>query len=178
MKRKIFALIAGTMLAASIGQAAPLADIQQGETNIGYDHYDLNHDISSDGFYLEHALSDKFILGVDRNNYSDSFFTATDIYAQYKLDPNIRLIAGNRNYSDRNNGDTNQFFYGVGATVNLAPKLDAYASVTTGSIATEWQTGVSYNLDKQTAVQVGYKSYKEDNQSTIDGIGFGINHKF
>jgi hypothetical protein len=173
MNRKILALIAGTMLATSIGQAAPLADIQEGETNIGYDHYDLGSNLHSDGFYLEHALSDKFILGVDRNNYSDSFYSTTDIYGQYKIDPNFRLIAGNKSYSD-----TNEFFYGIGATVNLAPKLDGYASVTTGNIATEMQVGINYKLDEQTGLQVGYKSYKEDPLSTKDGIGFGINHKF
>lgn len=173
MKRKIFTLIAGTMLVASIGQAAPLTDLQNGETNIGYNHYDLNSGIHSDGFYLEHALSDKFILGVDRNNYNDSFYSTTDIYGQYKLDPNFRLIAGNKSYDS-----TNEFFYGIGATVNLAPKLDGYASVTTGNIATEMQVGVNYKLDNQTGLQVGYKSYKEDPLSTKDGIGFGINHKF
>jgi hypothetical protein len=173
MKRKIFTLIAGTMLVASIGQAAPLADLQQGETNIGYDHYNLNSNLNSDGFYLEGALSDRFILGVDRNNYNDAFYSATDIYGQYKIDPNIRLIAGNRSYDN-----TNEFFYGVGATVNLAPRLDGYASVTTGDIATEWQAGVNYKIDNQTGLQVGYKSYKEDPLSTKDGLGFGINHKF
>lgn len=176
MKRKIFALIAGTMLATSIGHAAPLTDLQQGETNIGYSHYNLSSDINLDSFYLENAVSDKLILGVERNNYSNLYANqqTTDLYAQYKIDSNIRLIAGNRNYS----GDFNKLFYGIGATANFTPKLDGYASVTTNSIATEWQTGVNYKLDNQTGLQLGYKSYKEDNSSAIDGIGFGINHKF
>lgn len=179
MKKKILTIIAGTMFATSIGFAAPITELHEGETNVGYSHYNLDingHNVKSDSFYLENAISDKFILGIERNGYAFPYpdSAMTDVYAHYKVDPNIRFIVGNRNYSE----GTDKFFYGVGANVNLAPKIDGYMSVTASNIATEWQTGVTYKMNDQTSLQLGYKSYKEDYASTLDGIGFGINCKF
>lgn len=175
MKKKILTIVAGTMLAASTAFAAPITDLQEGQTTIGYNHYNLSHDVKDDSFYLENAISPKFVLGIERNSlsgYGDG--DMTDVYVQYKLDHNFRLIAGNRDYSE----GSDKFFYGIGANVNLAPKLDGYIQVTNSNIATEWQTGVNLNMDGQNSLHLGYKSYKQDYQSTIDGIGFGISHKF
>ncbi|VBB09082.1 Hypothetical protein LUCI_4368 [Lucifera butyrica] len=172
MNKKILTILAGSMLFATTAFAAPITDLQQGETAIGYNHYDLSHSTSDDSFYLENAVSPQFILGVERNGYTD--FHTTDIYAQYKLDPNVRLIAGNRDYSD----DNSQFFYGIGANVNLSNNLDGYVSVTTSSSATEWQTGLNFKMNSQTSLNLGYKSLKRDYYPTYDGLGFGINYKF
>lgn len=179
MKKKVLTILTGTMLAASVGLAAPINDLQQSETAVGYNHYNLDvdgTDIDDDSFYLESALSDKFILGIERNSYSYSGpdFHTTDIYAQYKLDPNIRLIVGNRDYSDA----SDKIFYGIGATTALAPRLDGYASVTTSSSATDWQVGAAYKLNSQASLNLGYKSYKEDGYSRADGVGFGVNYSF
>ncbi|KYZ75468.1 hypothetical protein AXX12_12170 [Anaerosporomusa subterranea] len=179
MKKKVLTILTGTMLAASVSFAAPINDLQQNETTIGYNHYNLDAsgvDIDNDSFYLENAVSDKFILGIERNAYSypGPDFNTTDIYAHYKLDPNLRLIVGNRNYSD----GPNKMFYGIGASTALAPRIDGYASVTTSSIATDWQVGAAYKLNSQTALHLGYKSYKEDGASRADGLGFGVNYTF
>ena len=175
MKKKILTVLAGTMLVSSVSFAAPITDLQKSETSVGYNHYNLN-DLDNDSFYLENAVSNKVVLGLESNSYSAGGFSdhTTDIYAQYKLDPNVRLIVGNRDYSD----GPNKMFYGVGVNANLSPKVDGYASVTTSSIATEWQTGLEYSLDKQTALHLGYKSNKQDGFSRADGIGFGANYKF
>ena len=179
MNKKILALLAGTMLATSVGYAAPVTELPEGQTNIGYDHYNLNHGFKDDNFYLEHALSPKYTLGLEQNDYSVNGFDArhTDITVNYNLEKNVHLMVGDRSYS----GDvdhSSKFLYGIGGTVNLAPKLDGYASVAATNQSTDWQTGLSYSLDGQTALHLGYKSYKEDGSSTVDGIGFGINHKF
>ncbi|HWR09883.1 hypothetical protein [Sporomusa sp.] len=178
MNKKILTILTGTMLTASVSLAAPLTDLQQGDTTLGYNHYNLSVsgvDLNNDSFYLENAISDKVILGLERNSYaySGSSDKTTDIYAHYKLDPNFRLIVGNRDYSDGS-----EVFYGIGANTHLGPKVDGYASVTTSSIATEWQTGVTYQLNNQAALHLGYKSYKEDDLATADGVGFGVNYKF
>lgn len=179
MKKKILALMASTMLATSIGYAAPITDLAPGETTVGYNHYNLDqygHSIDNDSFYLENALSDKFNVGIERNGYSSQYngWHTTDVYAHYKLDNNVRLIVGDRNYSD----SSDKFFYGIGGNMSLAPKLDGYASVTTSSVETSWQTGVNYKMDGKTALHFGYKSDKYDGSSAQDGFGFGINHKF
>lgn len=179
MKKKILTVLAGTMLVSSVSFAAPITDLQKNETSVGYNHYNLDiagHDLNDDSFYLENGVADKLVLGLEANSYSagGSSDHTTDIYAQYKLDPNVRLIVGNRNYSD----GPNKMFYGVGVNANLSSNVDGYASVTTSSIATEWQTGLEYSLNKQTALHLGYKSYKEDGLARADGLGFGASYKF
>lgn len=179
MKKKLLALLAGTMLAANVSYAAPITNLEEGQTNIGYDHYNLNHSFSDDNFYLEHAVSPKFTLGLEQNSYSrDNFdFQHTDITAHYKLDKNVHLIVGDRSYGgDIDN--SNRFLYGIGANVNVAPKLDGYASVVQTNISTDWQAGLAYKLNNQAALHLGYKSYKEDGSSTIDGVGFGVDYTF
>ncbi|MDF2570331.1 MAG: hypothetical protein K0R55_1935 [Sporomusa sp.] len=179
MKKKILTLLTGTMLVASVGMAAPLTDLQKGETNIGYNHYNLDAsgpDYDNDSFYLEHAVGSKVIVGLEKNTYAaygDSI-KSTDIYAHYKLDPNVRLILGNRDY----NGGDSKVFYGIGASTNLAPKLDGYASVITNSDETEWTTGLAYKLTNKTNLHLGYKSNKLDGAPRADGLGFGVNYKF
>ncbi|MCE5285429.1 MAG: hypothetical protein LLG02_06245 [Pelosinus sp.] len=177
MKKKLLALAIGTMLAASsTAFAAPLTNVEEGQTSIGYNHYNLSHDLKDDAFHIEHGLSSKFNIGVERNGYSQNGGDAhsTDVYVQYKLDPNVRLTLGNR---DNSNTDSNKIFYGIGATVNLSSKVDGYAAVTTNSDETDWQAGINYNLDNKTALHLGYKSIKPDGGTTYDGIGFGVSTK-
>ncbi|MBP2649816.1 MAG: hypothetical protein H6Q74_641 [Firmicutes bacterium] len=178
MKKKVLVLITGAMLASSVGFAAPLSDSAQGETTIGYNYYGLSHNTDNNSFYVEGAISDKLTLGIERNNNSSgngNDWNTTDIYAQYKLDPNVRLIIGDRDYDYT---DNNKVFYGVGLTTNLAPKLDGYASVITNNYTTEWQAGVNYALANNVSLNVGYKSNKDDNYDTYDGVGIGLNCKF
>lgn len=179
MKKMIFAIVAGTMLSASISFAAPITDLQQTETTIGYNHYNLKANgqkINDDSVYFESGVAERFILGIERNSHSipGADAKATDVYAQYKLDPNIRLIVGNRDYSD----GPNKMFFGIGASKALTSRVDAYTSVTSSNIATEWQAGAVYKLNSQTALHLGYKSYKEDYAPRADGIGFGVNYTF
>jgi len=178
MKTKILALITGSMLASSIGFAAPISDASPGQTTVGYNHYSLSHSTDNDNFYLENALSDKFTVGIEQNNNSagNADWKTTDVYAQYKVEPNIRLILGNRNYDYGN--VSNKVFYGVGVNTTLAPKLDGYASVITNSTTTEWQTGVNYALSNKVGVNVNYKSNKDKNDVTYNGLGVGVNYKF
>jgi hypothetical protein len=175
MKKQLFALAIGTMLAASsTAFAAPLTNVENGQTSIGYDHYNLSHDLKDDAFHIEHGVSNKFNIGVERNGYSQNSADghSTDIYAEYKLDPNVRLIVGNRD-----NSDHSKMFYGIGAQVNLSPKVDGYAAVNTNSDETQWQAGINYNMDGKTALHLGYKSINPDGGTTFNGIGFGANTK-
>ena len=178
MKIKILALVIGSLVTSSIGFAAPLSNLAAGETAIGYNYYNMSHDADNNDYYLEGSLSDKFTVGVERNNYSahSADWNTTDIYAHYKIAPNVQLILGNRDYDYGNQSD--KVFYGVGMTTNLAPKLDGYASVITSSNTTEWQVGVNYALSNQLGLNVNYKSNKDDHYVTYDGVGVGLNYKF
>ncbi|WP_094603242.1 hypothetical protein SPSIL_011860 [Sporomusa silvacetica DSM 10669] len=177
MNKKILTIIAATMLTASTAFAAPITDLQDGQTVVGYNYYYLDSNKQKDhSFYLEHALAPKVVLGFEVNMLPPDFPDGDtfDAYVQYKLDNHVRLIAGNRNYTE----GTDRLFCGIGANVKLTRKLDGYLSATHSDFANEWQAGVQLNMDYQTSLHVGYKSYKQDNLSTIDGIGIGFSHKF
>lgn len=177
MKKKILTIVAGLTLASNIGLAAPLNSLATGETAIGYNYYNLSHSTDNSSYYLENAVSDKFTLGVERNNNSDALGTkwnTTDIYAQYKLDPNIRLIVGNRDYDY----SSSKMYVGVGVNTNLAPRLDGYASVITSSYTTEWQAGVNYAVSDKVSLNAAYKNNKDNGYATYDGLGVGLNYKF
>lgn len=179
MKKTILALVAGSMMASSVGFAAPINNLEPGEVIAGYSHYGMAHDTNNDSFYAEGANSDKFTMGVEHNNYSDSgngSWNTTDIYAQYKLDPNFRLILGDRSYDYGD--ESSKIIYGIGVTTNLGPKMDGYASVIGNSITTEWQAGVKFAVSDNVSVNVGYKSNKDNGYLTYDGVGAGINYKF
>lgn len=177
MTKKILPIMLGTLLTASITYAAPTATVEQGQTSLDYAHYNFNHEQRNDSFAIEHGLSANLALGVEHNNYSNNQdFNTTDITLQYKLDKNIYLLAGNRTYSD--NSFSDRFVYGIGASVNLAPQLDGYASYTGTSVSNESQFGILYKVNSQTALNVGYKSYKDDFSPTFDGIGFGVKYSF
>jgi len=183
MKRKMLALLTGSMLISSVGFAAPITESMTGETTVGYNHYNMsyghNNNADNDSVYLENAVSDKFTLGVEHNSNTDDYnatWNTTDIYAQYKVDQNVRLIVGNRNYDY--GIQTNRMFYGIGVTENLGPKLDGYASVIGNDYTSEWQAGVNYALSDKTAINVNYKSNKDDYYPTYEGLGIGINCKF
>lgn len=179
MNKKILTIMVGTMLAANIASAAPITELGDGQTNVGYNHYNLDlngNSVKDDSFYLEHGFSDKVIAGVEKNGYAipgGGDAHTTDLYVHYKLDPTVRLIVGDRNYS----GGSDKVFFGLGANVNLAPKLDGYASVITNNTETEWQVGATYKMDNQASLNLGYKSSKQDHTSALSGIGFGINYK-
>lgn len=175
MKKKILTALTGAMFVTGVAMAAPITDLEKGESVIGYNHYNLDisgYSVDDDSFSLEHGIADKVIVGVERNSFDGA--KATDLYAHYKLDPNIRLIVGNR---DIDYGPS-KMFVGIGGKTSLAPKVDGYASVTTSSIATEWQAGLAYKLNEQANLNLGYKSLKEDGTPTADGLGFGVGIKF
>lgn len=117
MKKKVLAGLVGTMLVSSIGFAAPVVELNKGETTIGYSHsnFDLTvngdsdlGDLKANGYYVQHGLTDKITLGfeknkgkysctdgVDSNTINISF---NDIYATYKVAKNAQILLGNRAY--------------------------------------------------------------------------------
>jgi opacity protein-like surface antigen len=120
MKKTLLTLAVTVALTSSVAMAAPLTDLQKGNSAAGYLYW--NPDITSkayghsydagnvhaNGAYAETAVSDKVIVGIETisgssnknisgmNIKEDTRFT--DLTVQYKIDNNFRVIAGNRNY--------------------------------------------------------------------------------
>ena len=197
MKKVLLTLSALTLM-TSIAMAAPVTDLQKGESLVGYSYwnpsvtvnpYDLGK-TNSNGFYAGTAIDDKFIIGVETvkgskttNNISmDTQFT--DISLNYKLNKNVQLIIGDRSYDTTASAlgytvsqSTNKFFYGVAETSEIGKNTSAYVSVIHSNIADDWQVGANYNFSKNAAFNVNYRSYTED-WGSLKGPGTGVSYKF
>jgi len=180
MKKMLVGFVGTMMISSLCLAAAPVTDLNKGETVVGYSFsnfevYDI--DLDTDGFYLEHGIADKFILGVDRNEIENAL-KITDIYAKYKLDNNVSLTAGNREYSALGLSES-KFTYGIEGSTVLADKIVGYAALKHNNLETEWKLGATYALADQVNLDLNYASKDFDGtDEKIKGIGFGINYKF
>ena len=197
--KKCLMVIAASLALSGVAMAAPVTNIEKGETNAGYIYWNPQVEYNSldlgstnaNGFFVETALSDKVIAGVETIKGKISGGTAsmdarfTDVTLQYKLSDQIRLIAGNRNYDTgasvsglgSDNQSINKFITGLSASTVLGEKMTGYASVLTNSIGTDWQVGVNRNLTDTVDFNVNYRYYDGDT-ATLKGIGAGLVCKF
>lgn len=201
--KKYLLVLAASLAMTSIAMAAPVTNIEKGETTAGYLYWnpkveDNSLDLGSsnaNGFFVESALSDKVIVGVETIKGSKSTTTGgvtagldarfTDVTLQYKLSDQLRLIAGNRNYDTSayvtglgsTSESVNKFITGLSASTVLGDKTTGYASVLTNSEGTDWQVGVNQSLTDTVAFNVNYRYYDGDS-TTLKGIGAGLACKF
>ncbi|WP_333595445.1 hypothetical protein [Anaerospora hongkongensis] len=190
---------------SGIAAAAPVTDLAKGETTAGYLYWNPKVEIASydlgshnaNGFFVETALTDKVILGIETikgdasavvygvPGSADTRFT--DVTIQYKVADNVRLIAGNRNY-DTNGSNAyasgsiseNKLLYGISGSTALGEKTTAYASVLQNSIGTDWQIGVNQTVSDNVTLNINYRYYDEDSilDTKLKGVGAGIIYKF
>lgn len=179
MKKKVLAGLVGTMLISNISfAAAPVTELIKGETVVGYSvsNFEIaGYDVDTDGFYVEHGVADKFILGIDRNDLDG--LKITDFYAKYKLDKNLNATLGNREYSAGGYSDS-YITVGIEGTTALAEKTVGYASLKLNSEETEWKLGATYAIAPKVNLDLNYTSHDFDLGGAVKGVGFGINFKF
>lgn len=203
--KKCLLVLAASLAISGAAAAAPVTNLEKGETTAGYLYWNPKVEIASydfgshnaNGFFVETALTDKVILGIETikgdasaviggvSGSADTRFT--DVTIQYKVANNIRLIAGNRNY-DTNGSDAggsvsiseNKLLYGISGSTVLGEKTTAYASVLQNSIGTDWQIGVNQNVSDNLTLNINYRYYDEDSilDTKLKGIGAGIIYKF
>jgi opacity protein-like surface antigen len=191
MKKKVLAGLVGAMLVSSVGLAAPVVDLNRGETSIGYNYSSLDIEINgtpfdtsdSDGFYVEHALNDKVSVGVDHTKTPIEFsginlgdMKVTDVYAKYKLNKNIYATLGNRNYNS-DGEKTDEITIGLDGIKQLTEKVNGYAGLKSNDYETELQIGATYALTDVLNLDVNYKHHDYDDGES-KGFGLGVNYKF
>lgn len=168
------------MLISSAALAAPVLNLDKGESLAGYTWSHLDYGDGSknfNGLFLQSAVGDRFILGIDYSKGSGFDYKETDIYGQYKFDKNARLILGSRQY--RGDGDReNKLLYGVAANTQLGHNTSGYASLLRDSWETDWKVGVTYALAANTSLDLNYRYRDIDDGDSIKGFGLGLNYKF
>jgi len=185
--KKLLAGLVGSMLVASVGFAAPAVNLAQSETVIGYGYANPSVDVSgfgstdlnSNDFYLKNAVTDKITLGVEYNNLSKSgeALKTTDLAAEYAVDKNFSIIAGNRNY-DSAGATENKFLYGITAKTKLASQFTGYVSYLKTSEENEWVVGTTYDVTKNTFVDLSYINRDFSDLITVKGLQIGVGYKF
>lgn len=170
MKKVVLALLVFLVSSIGTGFAAPLNDLAQGETAVGIGFH--GGDPSSNDFYLEHQLSDNFLLGyqsIDWKHYSNF----TDIYGHLRLSPNLRAIIGNRDFDS-----TSKIFLGAGVNGPLGVNSDGYAYLIGGDKFRELQVGANFRVTHNVDLNVSYRSFMPKDGDDTNGIGAGLTFRF
>ncbi|MBP2643925.1 MAG: hypothetical protein H6Q67_1812 [Firmicutes bacterium] len=211
--KKLLLTLAALTLMTSVAVAAPIMDLQKDQVVAGYNYWspDLKEGshteanaLTFNGLYLATALDKNIIIGLDYStanlgsaNFYDLHFSSDynmiDLNINYKVNKNIQLIAGNRNYSNTVTVSTssgysssddissmNKIFYGAGITLDLGTAKkpsNLYASILHSDIFTDKQVGVNLGLNKNIALNINYRQYNEDNY-TLESTGGGISYRF
>ncbi|MBP2652061.1 MAG: hypothetical protein H6Q74_2886 [Firmicutes bacterium] len=189
MKKVLLTMVALAIM-TSAAMAAPVTDLQKGQTTVGYTYwnpdvtsssYDLGN-TNANGFYAETGLTENAIVGVETTSGSiygmDVRFT--DVTLKSKIGKNFQFIVGNRSYDDSYGSysySTSKFMYGLGAFTNLNDKTTAYASILHSDIADDSQVGVNYQVSKEFSLNLNYRDYSEDGFS-LKGVGFSASYNF
>lgn len=175
MKKRILAGVTCAMVVCSVGVAAPVIQLENGESVAGYTHSHLNGE-AFNGFYIQSALDDKLILGLDYSNGWGSY-KEIDIYGQYQFKNNARFILGNRQYKWGSHHD-DRLLYGVAANTPLGEKTTGYASLLLNSFETDWKLGLTYDIARNVSLDLNYRIRDMDYGGSSDGVGLGVNLKF
>lgn len=154
MKKTLLASAMMLTLTLSTGFAAPINNLSDGQTAIG---------VQDKSGYIEHQFSDTLTLGLQEE----------DLYGQFKLNNNLRILAGSKDY----NSDS-QFYAGVGVTAPLATNLDGYASLVASSDFKEMQLGANVNVAPNFDININYRSLMPDHGSNSDRTSIGASLKF
>ena len=193
MKKKILSGLICSMLVASVGFAAPVLDLEKGQTAAGYNYSRLDLELEGDdygketfdGFYVQHQLSDKLNLGLERASIGNSVaeLRLTDLIAQYKLDDNVNLALGIRKYRASAAGygsdSETKAAFGINGKTQLADNLTGYASYLRTSFEDEWKIGVSYQMSQNTYLDLNYAHHDVDDlDASFKGFGLGIGFTF
>ena len=161
MKKVIVTFAAVFLFGANSVFAAPINNLEKGVTAGG-----IISGSNNSIYYLETQNTDKLTLGIQyldlRTNDS-----ATDFYAQIKMDDTLRVIFGNRIINSHSKA-----YLGGAVESHLNPDVDGYASLIAGNGFQELQMGVNYKLTDANDINLNFSSLS-DNKSSI-GIGLGF----
>jgi hypothetical protein len=154
MKKIIVTVAAFIAFGIGTGFAAPMNNLENGQTAVGYLH---------DSLYIEHKLNDNLTLGLQKH----------DIYGQYAISNNVRAIIGSRDY----NSDAS-IYAGAAYSHSLSPNVNGYASLIGSSDFTEAQVGANVNVAPNVDINADYTAFMPDHGSDRNRFGLGATFKF
>lgn len=163
LKKTILTFISLFLLNINNSFAAPINDLERGDTIVG-----VTSGSKNSMYYLETQNTDNLIIGIQSLDLrSDGI--ATDYYVQVKMDDISRVIVGNRIHHSRSKS------YLGGAIQNeLAPDIEGYASLIAGDGLQELQLGANYKLTDISDININFSTTSGSQSS----VGIGLSCKF
>lgn len=186
MKKAVLLTLIFVLMISSIGMCAvPDPNSGIGDVQFGYNYYDLQKtsggiDQGKMGFnelygsvgigfgygaFVNHAQADK-------TSYTD-FGLKTTV-----LIPNIALMVGQRHMATDNAASDNNLFYGASIKQDLVAGVAVYATYQKGMHFRDEVIGLTYDMNKNSQMNLSWKNYDDNNGATFKGIGGGVNFKF
>lgn len=155
-------LVGFLLLSINISFAAPINNLEQGETTMG---------VVGSNYYVENKLNDNFTTGIQYFDWNKS--RMTDLYGQFNIkDSNLRVIIGNRNFDD----NSSQRTY-VGAAISSQSSSDwlGYTSIIAGNGFQELQLGTTYKINENYGLIFDLHSLRYEGTNNDINIGLMFN---
>jgi hypothetical protein len=199
MKKVLLGLVIIFILSVATCFAAPFNTLKPEQTAAGLVYWGANSETDNDwsmgGIYLEHKVADKLTIGLETIGRTDYFYdyyyyyyssialgsNITDIYLQYHIDDNCRILLGSKFFSQDiydtygNYGYSTDIkpYVGVAVTAKLSDSVEGYAALTTA----DTQVGANLNFTKNLSGNIFYRNCSTENLD-LSGAGFGLTWKF
>ena len=154
MKKIALASTLMIALSAGTGFAAPINTLENGQTAVG---------IHDERAYIEHKFADAVTVGLQED----------DIYGQFEVNQNLRLLAGSRDFHD-----DSELYGGLGVIAPLSSNVNGYASLVAGSSFKEMQVGANFNVATNLDINLNYSSLMPDSGSDRHRTSVGAAFKF
>lgn len=203
MKKTLVTTLAVLAFATSAYAATPGIQVDSGQFHVGYKNYDLKTDggilgymgsVKANEYQATYGLNDKLsfvgnylasdtLQGNQWTSYgwlSDLRYSATELGVQYRITPNIAVAVGNvqSQFKSSQISDTqNEIYGGIDVAANFTNKLGGYGSYLKSANVSDAKVGVTYDLNNNSYVNVGYRDYQNQNIGlNSKGLGVGINY--
>lgn len=182
MKKVILLTTVFVLVMSSIGLCAvPDSGAGIGNIQVGYNHYNLKKtsggiDHGKSGFnefYGSIGIGLGFGAFVNHAQSSKTSYTDYGLNSSLLL-PNIKFMVGQRRMTTDNAASDNNLFFGVAAKQNLSAGVGVYATYQKGTHFKDQVIGLTYNMSKNSQLDLSWKNYEDNNDATFKGIGAGL----
>jgi hypothetical protein len=171
---------------SSIGMCAvPDPNSGIGDVQLGYNYYNMKKTSGGIGQGKQgfNEVYGSVGLGFGYGAFVNYAHTDQTSYTDFGLKttmliPNVALMVGQRRMETDNRNSNNNLFYGASIKQDLIGGVSVYATYQKGTKFRDEVVGLTYSLNKNSQLNLSWKRYDDNNNTTFKGIGGGVNFKF
>lgn len=188
MKKLIFLTAIFVLTMSSIGMCAVQdPDSGLGDIQVGYNYYNLSKTSGGIGqgntgfneLYGSVGIGFGYGLFATRGQMDKSSYTDYGLKTALPIPLlDVALMLGQRRMATDNAPGDNNLFAGVMVKQDLIDGFAAYGTYQKGMYFKDEVIGLTYDLDKNSQLNLSWKNYQDNNDMTFKGIGGGVSLKF